>query len=475
MGKQNEVTISDNSKLYIKTGPEPGFYKLGRKEIVGYSLVDFAMNLVFQTIAMFLTFFYTDVFKLKPMDIAILFLLSRVWDAFNDPLMGVIVERLNLKRGKYKPFILYGAIPFGIMAILTYTVPTGFGYTGKLIWAFLTYNGLNIMYTFIIQPYISLTTVMSADPNERTKLNSIRMMFAQSGGVIVALSIPILTKYFGGNDVVRGYQITVALLSVIMVGILIYSYTTFIERIKVYSHLNPVKFKDVIFQMTHNKPGVILFFLFLGVYGFSTIQSASGIYYMTYYAGRPDLVAAFSLMNVLPSVIGVPFVPLLVHKIKKKNTVILGLFIASLGAGLLWLVPTTAISMMMLTRGIASFGYGILMGILWSIIPDAVEYAEFNTGKRYTAVVYTTITLGLKASFTIGGVIPTIILNSVNYVPNHVQTARALMGIKFMSSLIPSIVCLVTIIIFGIFYNLTEEKVSEMMHTLAVRNGIIKE
>ena len=474
MNGQTELNTKSRTDLYVKSGPEPGFYKLGRKEIVGYSLVDFAMNLVFQTIMMFLTFFYTDVFNLKATHIAMIFLLARIWDAICDPSMGIIVERLNLKRGKYKPYILYGAIPFGIMAILTYTVPTSFSYSGKLIWAFLTYNGLNMIYCFIIQPYISLTTVMSADPNERTKLNSIRMMFAQSGGVVVALSIPILTHYFGGGNIIRGYQITVALLSVIMVGILIYSYTTFIERIKVNSHLNPVRLKDVLFQMTHNKPGVILFFLFVGVYGFSVIQSASGIYYMTYFAGRPDLVAMFSLMNVLPSVIGVPFVPMLVRKIKKKNTVLLGLFIAGIGAGLLWVVPTTAISMMMLTRGIASFGYGILMGILWSIIPDAVEYAEYNTGKRYTAVVYTTITLGLKASFTIGGVIPTIILNNVNYVPNQVQTLEALTGIRFMSSLIPCIVCLATIVIFGMFYNLTEEKVSEIMHILAVRNGTIE-
>lgn len=466
MGKEKD--------LYVKSGPEPGFYKLGRKEIVGYSLVDFSMNLVFQAIMMFITFFYTDVFGLKASDVALMFLLSRVWDAVNDPMMGAIAERLNLKRGKYKPYILFGAIPFGIMAILTYTVPSSLGYGGKLVWAYLTYNGLNMMYTFIINPYISSTTVMTADPNERTKLNSIRMMFAQSGGVIVALCIPILTQYFGKTDITRGYQITVALLSVIMAAILIYSYTTIVERIKVDSHLNPVQFKDVIYQITHNKPGVIMFFLFLGVYGFSTIQSSTGVYYMTYNVGRSDLVAMFSLMNVLPSVFGVPFVPVLVRKIKKKNTVILGLFIAAVGAGLLWIIPITSIPMMMLSRGIASFGYGILMGILWSIIPDAVEYAEYNTGKRFTAIVYTTITLGLKASLTIGGVIPTVILNAVNYVPNQIQTSEALMGIKFMSSILPCIICIVTMLIFGIFYNLTEEKVASIMHTLAKRNGTIE-
>ena len=474
MEDQWEELIEKKSISYVKSGPEPGFYKLGSKEILGYSMVDFSMNLVFQTIMMFLTFYYTDVFELRVTDITIIFLVARIWDTINDPIMGTIVERLNLKSGKYKPYILYGAIPFGIMAVLTYTIPTSFSYMGKLIWAFCTYNGLNMMYTFIIQPYAAAATVMTADPSERTKLNSIRMMFAQSGGVIVALAIPTLSRHFGGTSIARGYQITVALLSIVMVIILMYATTTIKEKIKVNSHLDKIGLKDVIYQFTHNQPVIVLFLLFMGVYGFSTIQSAAGVYYMTYNAGRPELVGLFSLMNVLPSVFGVPFVPMLVRKIKKKNTVILGLLIGALGTVLLWFVPITSVFLMMFTRGIASFGYGILMGILWSIIPDAVEYAEYNTGKRYTTIVYTLIGLGLKGSLTIGGVIPTVILSAVKYVPNQVQTAKSLMGIRFMTSLLPCLVCIITIVIFGLWYNLTEEKVAMIMHELAVRNGTLE-
>lgn len=473
MEKQSDVAVT-KTENYVKSGPEPGFYKLGRKEVVGYSLVDFSMNLVFQAIMMFITFYYTDVFELRPTDVAMLFLVSRVWDTINDPLWGLFVERVNPKRGKYKPWILYGAIPFGIMAILTYTVPSGFSYMGKLAWAYLTYNGLNMLYTFIIQPYISVATVMTGDPSERTKLNSIRMMFAQSGGIIVALAIPTLSQYFGKADPARGYQMTVILLSVVMVFILMYAYTTIIEKIKAVPTNERAGIKDIFYQFTHNQPIVVLFFLFLGVYGFSTVTSASGVYYMTYNVSRPDLVGMFSLMNVLPSVLGVPFVPMLVRKIKKKNTVILGLVLAAIGSALLWFVPVTSIFMMMLMRGIGSFGYGILMGILWSIIPDAVEYAEYHTGKRYPAIVYTLVGLGLKASLTIGGVIPTLILEYVKYVPNQAQSAQALMGIRFMTSLLPSVVCIGTIVIFGLFYKLTEEKVTFYMHELAIRNGTLE-
>ncbi|MGX2959801.1 MFS transporter [Peribacillus sp. JNUCC 23] len=471
--QKQEETLTD-SRGYIKTSPKPGFYKLERKEVFGYSLVDFAMNLMFQAVLMFITFYYTDVYGLTAVEVSLMFLLSRFWDMINDPMMGAVAERLKPKKGKYKPYILWGAAPYALLAVLTFTVPD-MGHAGKLIWAYATYNLLNMLYTFIIQPYISLTTVMTADPQERTKLNSFRMVFAQSGGVVVAVFIPFLSAYFGQGDQAKGYQLTVMLLSVITVALLIYGFTTIKERIESTSHLDPVKVKDIFIQLMTNRPSIVLFLLFLGVYGFNTVASASGIYYMTYNADRTDLIGWFSLLNVLPSVIAVPFVPMLVRKIKKKNTVALGLIIAGLGSLALYFIPVSAVALMMVAKGVASFGYGLLMGILWSIIPDAVEYAEYNTGKRYPAIVYTTIGLGLKASMTIGGVIPTWVLASVGYVPNTAQSTEALGGILFLVAGLPAIICLVTLVIFMAFYNLTEERVEEIMNELAVRNAAKKQ
>lgn len=460
--------------LYEKSADNPGFYKLPNREVVGYSLVDGGMNLVFQSILMFIMFYYTDVYGLTAAEVSVMFLISRIWDMIWDPSMGIIAERMNPKHGKYKSYLIYGAVPFAIAGILTFTVPN-FGHVGKLIWAYVTYNLLNTLYTFIINPYISCTTVMTADPMERTRLNSIRMMFAQSGGVVVAVFIPILSQYFGGDNIAKGYQMTVILLSIICASILIYSYTTLNERITVKSHLEPVDFNGFIKQITHNQPGVILFLLFVGVYAFSSIQAASGIYYMNYNVNRKDLVALFSILNVLPSVVAVPFVPTLFKRIKKKNTVALGLILGAAGAFALYIIPVSQITAMMIAKSVAAFGYGILMGSLWSIIPDAVEYAEYNTGKRYAAVVYTLITLGLKLSLAIGGVIPTLILANVGYIANVPQTAEALQGILIMSSILPAIVCVVTLIIFMAFYKLTEERVADIMAELDIRHKNDKE
>lgn len=472
---QEQQQTSVMTQQWEKSGPEPGFYKLPRKEVVGYSLVDFAMNLVFQCIMMYITFFYTDIYGLAAIDVAMMFLLSRIWDAFNDPMMGTIVERLNPKRGKYKSYLLYGAFPFGIIAILTYTVPD-ISYVGKLIWAYVTYNGLNMLYTFIIQPYISTASIMTADLNERTRLQSTRMMFAQTGGVVVAVSIPLVSSFFTEKvhmSLAQGYMSTTILMAVIMIILLIYAYSTIVERIPVHSHEKKANIKDVFYQMTHNKPGVIMFLLFLGVYGFNTLQSSTGVYYITYFAQRRDMVAWFSMMNVLPSVFGVPLVPFLARKIKKKGTVILGLSFGALGSIILWFLAPTNLAFMMISRGIGSFGYGILMGILWSIITDPVEYADLHTGRRLTAIVMTLIGLGIKFSMTIGGVLPTMILDHVQYVPNQQQTDFALAGIRFMSSILPFIIMILTLIIFSVFYDLNEKRLAQIQHDIAVRDGLI--
>ncbi|WP_341728040.1 glycoside-pentoside-hexuronide (GPH):cation symporter [Brooklawnia sp.] len=465
---------SPDKSTWEMSGAEPGYYRLRTKEVLGYSSVDFAMNLVFQAIMMYITFFYTDIFGLRVADVTLMFLLSRFVDAFADPIMGTIAERSNPSKGKYKSWLIFGAVPFGVMAVLTYTTPD-FGYGMKLLWAYVTYNLLNILYSVIINPYISLASVMTADPAQRTKLQSVRMMCAQSGGVIVALALPLvsgrLSRYL---SLQTSYMTTTIVLAVVMIATLFWASTQVVERIKVTSHEDPPGFKDVIHQATHNKYVVLMFLLFFGVYGFNTVQSSSGVYYMTYYAMRPDMVAWFSMMNVLPSVAGVAVVPWMIKNFRKRGTVMLGLTIGAAGALLLGLLPPTGIVLMLTFRGVSSFGYGLLMGSLWAIITDPVEYGDLHTGRRLTAIVMTLIGLGLKFSMLLGGVLPTLILDAVDYEPGVAQqTQQSLNGIHLMSSWLPAGILIVTLIVFGLSYDLTEEKVADIQHKIAVRDGLL--
>ncbi len=464
--------IKDPSN-WVKTSSQYGYYKLDKREVIGYSSIDFAMNLVFQCIALYISYFYTDIFGIKPGHVAILFAVSRLWDAVNDPMMGTICERLSPKKGKYWVYIMWGSIPFGVVAILTYTTP-GFSYNMKLVWAAITYNLLNMLYTFIIQPYISAASLMTNDQDERTRLQSTRMMLAQSGGVVCAIMLPNLSGFFTKYmTLAQGYMVTTAIMAVVMVSILMWGSHQIVERIPAppIDPNNKANIKDVFTLLFTVGPVFIMFVLFLGVYTLSQVQSTMGAYYIKYYAGREDMLSWFSMMMMLPSVFGVPCVPWLTKKVKKKGTVMVGLALAAAGALLLYFMPPTALAGMMVSRGITSFGYGILMGILWSIITDPVEYADWKTGKRYTAIVMTLIGLGIKFAMIIGGSVPTAILESYGYVANEAQSEQVIAAIRNLTALLPLAVVIVTMVIFGAFYHLNEEKVADIQKQIAERNA----
>lgn len=469
--------MSNNPKdpaNWEKTSSQYGYYKLPPKEVLGYSSIDFAMNLVFQCIALYISYFYTDIFGLKPGHVAIIFAVSRLWDAINDPMMGTICERLQPKKGKYWVYIRWGAIPFGLAAVITYTTPN-FSYGMKVVWAVVGYNLLNMLYTFIIQPYISAATLMTNDQNERTRLQSTRMTLAQAGGVVCAIMLPELSGFLSNYmSLAQGYMVTTIIMAVIMVIILLWGSSQIVERIpapKVASNGEKAGIKDVFYLLFCVGPVFVTFILFLGVYTMSQVQSTMGAYYINYYANRPDMLSWFSMIMMLFSVIGVPCVPSLTKRFRKKGTVMLGLGIAGAGCILLYFMPTTAIMGMMAARAITGFGYGVLMGIVWAVITDPVEYADWKTGKRYTAIVMTLVGLGIKFSMIVGGSLPTAVLEASGYVANQAQNEVTLNAIRMLTTLLPLAAVVVAMVVYGCFYHLDEDKVKQIQAEIAERNA----
>ena len=459
---------------WVKTSDKYGYYKLGGKEIAGYALIDFAMNLVFQCIGLYISYFYTDVFGLKAGHVAMLFLVSRLWDTINDPMMGTFVERVSPKKGKYWVYIMWGAIPFGVVAVLAYSTP-GWGYTAKLVWAAITYNLLNMLYTFIIQPYASAASIMTNDPDERTKMQSIRMTLAQTGGVVCAIMLPnlsgFLTKYM---TLAQGYMVTTLIMAVVMVAILLWGSHQIVECIppEPIDPNNKAGIKDV-FQIIKLGPVFVTLLLFLGVYTISQIQSTMGAYYVKYYADSEGMISWFSMILMLFSVIGVPCVPYLTKKIKKKPTVLLGLAFCAVGSGVIYMMPqgAGAITGMMIGRAIVGFGYGILMGILWSIVTDPIEYTDWKTGHRYGAITLTLVGLGLKFAMVIGGSLPNAVLEKAGYVANQAQSEAVLAAIRNLTGLLPAVVAVVTIVIYALFYKIDEAFIQKMQKDIADRNA----
>ena len=462
-----------NPANWKKTSEQYGYYKLETREVIGYSSIDFAMNLVFQCIALYISYFYTDIFGLTPAHVAILFAASRLWDAINDPLMGMICERLSPKKGKYWVYIMWGAIPFGIAAVLTYSTPN-LTYGAKLAWAAVTYNLLNMLYTSIIQPYISAASLMTNDQNERTRVQSVRMTLAQAGGVVCAIMLPELSGFLSRYmTLAQGYMVTTIIMAVIMVTILMWGSHQIIERIPPapIDPDNKASIKDIFYLLFRVGPVFIMFILFLGVYTMSQVQATMGAYYIKYYAGREDMLSWFSMIIMLFSVIGVPCVPFLTKRLRKKGTVLFGLAVAGVGCIILYVMPSSAITGMMIARAVTGFGYGVLMGIVWSVITDPVEYADWKTGKRYTAIVMTLVGLGIKFSMIIGGSLPTAILDAVGYVANQEQSPAALSAIRSLTTLLPLAAVIMAMVVFGLCYHLDEEKVSQIQAEIAARNA----
>ncbi len=461
---------------WVKTSNRPGYYRLGGKEVAGYASIDFAMNLVFQCIGLYISYFYTDIFGLKASHVAMLFLVSRFWDLVNDPMMGTICERLSPKRGKYWVYVMWGSIPFGVVAILTYSTP-GFSYNMKLIWAAITYNLLNMLYTFIIQPYASAASIMTNDPDERTRMQSIRMTLAQAGGVVCAVLLPnlsgFLTRYM---TLAQGYMVTTAIMAVVMVAILQWGSHQIVERIppQPIDPDNKAGIRDI-FTTIRLGPVFVMLLLFLGVYTISQIQSTMGPYYMKYYADSENMISWFSMILMLASVIGVPSVPYLTKKIKKKPTVILGLALCGIGSFIIYLMPQGSGSLggMMAGRAVVGLGYGILMGILWSIVTDPIEYSNWKTGHAYGAITLTLVGLGLKFAMVIGGSLPNAVLSAAGYVANETQSAEVITAIRNLTALLPFVVALATIVVFAVFYKLDEEKISQIQQEIAERDGAV--
>ena len=241
--------------------------KLSIKEKVGYGLGDFAANTVFQTVMIFLLFFYTDIFGIPAAAVGTLFLLARIWDAVNDPLMGAVADRTKSKYGRFRPWIKWTAIPFGVLAVLMFTTPD-LSVNGKIIYAYVTYILMMMIYTANNIPYGALSGVMTSDSVERTSLNSYRFVLGQSAALMVQGATLPLIAFFGMGDKALGYQLTMALFALIAIGMFYVTFYTTKERIiPVQTESTPIK--EDLKDLLKNRPWAILFVIGISYFYFS--------------------------------------------------------------------------------------------------------------------------------------------------------------------------------------------------------------
>jgi Na+/melibiose symporter-like transporter len=446
-------------------------HKLSVREKIGYSLGDLAANLVFQTLVTYLAYFYTDIYGLKTADASIIILVVGLVAAFGfNPLIGAIADRTISRWGKFRPWILFTAIPLGVIALLAFSTPD-FSYKGKVIYAVITYTLLLLLYAANNLPYSALSGVITGDMKERNSMSAYRfvaVMFAQFFVQVFMYSIIISA---GGGDkpgqMAVGMEKVFTWLAIIGTVMLLITFFTTRERI-VPRPEQKSTLKEDVSDLVKNKPWIIMLVLTTLVFITLAMKGGSYVYYFRNYVDKESLVnfvspvlngftnlginffgedpvsAGFGLFNaggILFMIVGIGFSKTLADKYGKRDVFGIFLFISTLFIVAFYFFPSKSVGFMFASQILHGFFYGITIPILWAMIADVADYSEWKTNRRATAIIFSAMMVGLKAGLTIGSSLLTWILGMFNYVPNSdaVQTASTVQGIKLLVSIFPAI------------------------------------
>jgi glycoside/pentoside/hexuronide:cation symporter, GPH family len=425
--------------------------KITVKEKVGYAFGDAAANFVFQTMVVFQLAFYTDTFGITAAAAGTLFLVVRVWDAIFDPIMGVVADRTNTRWGKFRPWILWTAVPFGIVGFLAFTTPP-FGPQGKLLYAYATYIALMMVYSANNLPYSALSGVITGNLTERTSLSAYRFVFAMSAAFLIqGLALPMV-NYFGQGNSAKGYQITMGIFSALAVVFFVITFFTTKERVQA-DPTQKSSIRQDFADLGRNRPWLAVFALTIFVFITLSMRGGVMVYYFKYFVQREDLFSLFNVCGLAATIIGVVGSTPLAKRFGKRDVFVFGLAGTILFTAAFVLIPRTAIVAMFATEMLRQFAYGFTIPLLWAMMADVADYSEWKNRRRATAIVFSGIVFALKAGLGFGGAIGGWLLSVYGYVPNIAQTEHALKGIRLTASVYPAVTFLVGLV-FLFFYRI---------------------
>jgi len=407
--------------------------KLSFAEKFGYGLGDMAANFIFQAMLALQLNYYTDVFGLSAAQAGTLFLVVGLIAAVFNPVMGIIADRTSTKWGKFRPWLLWTAVPFGIMGILTFTTPS-IGITGKLAYAWITYLLLRLIYAANNVPYASLTAVLTGDPDERTSIASYRQVLANSAGFIVqSLAIPMIA-FFGRGNSAKGYQFTMGLLSVLSVIFFFIAFASSKERIQPDPQQQTSLTRDLR-DLFSNRPWVVLFLVTTFYFAAIAMRGSVMLPYFKYLAGNEKLFSWFNGFGLASLIAGVAFSTALTVRIGKRPLFILSMTLSGIFNLAVLFLPPHATVAIIVSEVLRQFCYGTSGPLIWAMMGDVADYGEWKTGRRATGTVTAAVVFALWVGLAIGGALAGWLFSYYGYISNAVQTARALNGIRLTAGL----------------------------------------
>jgi len=446
-----------------KTTAPPGWL-----EKISYGSGDFGFNLYWTTISAFLLIFYTDSFGLSAAAAGTMLLTTKLVDAFADPIMGAVADRTRTKWGRFRPWLLWAAVPLAASGVLTFTTPD-LDSTAKLIYAYATFALMMVIYSVINIPYGALSGVLTNEPQARTQLNSFRFVGGFLGGTFVTYMTPKLVKCLGGTNEVLGWQLTMTLYGVIACALFATLFLTARERVEPIAEKAVSPWKDI-GDLLQNRPWLIMFVLALVVMVTISTRMGASAYYIKYYVGRPEQTASFLTVYGVALAAGSLITPLLTRFIDKRRLLIILMVLVGVLSSAFFFIPKDQI---MLMYGL-QIAIGLCLGpkspLTFSMYADCADYNEWKTGRRATAMTFAAATFSQKlggalASFVIGSV-----LAGLGYVANQAQSGASQTGIVLLISIVPGALALLAAVIMC-FYNLTDTRLAEIQATLAERKS----
>ena len=449
--------------------------KLSLVEKISYGSGDFASSIFWTLFSMFLLFFYTDVFGITAAAAGTMFLVTRLWDALNDPLMGMIGDRTKTKWGKFRPYLLFVALPFAIIGTLTFTTPD-LSSSNKLIYAYVTYTLMMMVYTAINVPYASLLGVMTKDSKERTSLASFRFLGGFAGGLLVTATANSLIDYFSADaNMAIGYRNTIAIYAVVAAIFFIFTFLGTKERLDP-EEVKESSFKDDLQDLLQNKPWFIMLGATVSLLVFSSLKGNAILYYFKYYVGSQNVIffgelehgalsAAFMTSGQIAAILGVILAIPLAGKIGKKNTFLLSGLVCAVLSILFFFIPPHQIVFIFLINLFIAMSSGAVGPLIWSIYGDISDYSEWKTGRRATGLIFSSSSMSQKLGWTIGGAISGWTLSAFGFVANEIQTDESIMGIRLMISFFAAGGALLSVA-FMYYYPLSEDYIIEIKEEL---------
>ena len=453
--------------------------KINLKEKIAYGFGDAASSMFWKIFSMYLLFFYTDVFGLTAAAVGTMFLITKVWDSFFDPFVGVFSDRVETKWGKFRPFLLWVAVPFAVIGAFTFYTP-GFANDGKLIYAYITYSLMMMVYSLINVPYASLLGVMSSNGKERTTLASYRMVFAFGGSLVALWLIEPLVKYFGDDTLTssNGWFFTIiffgALTTLLFWGCFVWTN----ERIK------PVKeeqstLKEDITDLFQNKPWWILLGAGVATLLFNTVRDGGAIFYFKYFLEKTDhetfsifglgtgmsYLTIYLVVGQAANILGVVLATPLANRIGKKKTFFGAMMLAAMLSVAFYFLTRNEITLIITLQFFISVCAGCIFPLLWSMYADTADYSEWKQGRRATGLIFSASSMSQKLGWALGGASTGWLLAYFGFKANVAQSEFAQTGIRLMLSILPALGAVISILCISI-YPLSEEKLKKITKEL---------